>query len=77
VVGVVAAVAPVALVDAVSLLVLPLLADALSVAEADFTLLALEALLDEDASVAEADLLALLEAEADAAAVQLLLELDW
>jgi len=77
VVGVVAAVAPVALVDAVSLLVLPLLADALSVAEADFTLLALEALLDEDASVAEADLLALLDAEADAAAVQLLLELDW
>jgi len=77
VVGVVAAVAPVALVDAVSLLVLPLLADALSVAEADLTLLALEAWLDADASVAEADLLALWEADADAPSVQFLVELDW
>jgi hypothetical protein len=63
VVGVELALAPVEFVDAVSLLVLPLLADELSVAEADFTLLAFAALLDAEASDAEFVLLALFDAE--------------
>ncbi len=53
------AVAPVALVDAVLLLVLALLADALSVSEADFTSLVLCALFADAASVAANDLLEL------------------
>jgi hypothetical protein len=52
-------VAPVALVEAVLLLVLALLADALSVSEADLTLLALFALFADVASVAANDLLEL------------------
>jgi len=58
-VGVVEAVAPVALVDAVLLLVLALLADALSVSEADFTLLDVSVWLDDAARVAANDLLEL------------------
>jgi hypothetical protein len=54
------------------LLVLPLLADALSVEAADFALLAFCALLEVEASVVEADLFALLEAE-DMSVVALLL----
>jgi hypothetical protein len=54
--GVVEAVAPVALVDAVLLLVLALLADALSVSEADFTLLDVSVLFEDAASVAANDL---------------------
>ena len=50
--GGVVAVAPVALVDAVLLLVLALLADALSVSEADFTLLAVAVWFADAASVA-------------------------
>ena len=57
---------------AVSLLVLPLLADALSVEAADFTLLAFCALLDVEALLDDADLFALLEAE-DISVVALLL----
>jgi hypothetical protein len=53
------AVAPVALVEAVLLLVLALLADALSVSEADFTLLDVSVLFDDAASVAANDLLEL------------------
>lgn len=45
------------------LLVLPLLADALLLADADFTLLAVSALLDDEASVVALLLFALLEAE--------------
>jgi hypothetical protein len=58
-----AAVAPVALAADVLLLVFDLLADALSVEEADLTLLAFAALLAAEASVAEFVLLALSEAE--------------
>jgi hypothetical protein len=58
-----AAVAPVELAADVLLLVLPLLADALSVEEADFTLLAFAALLAAEVSVAAFVLLALFEAE--------------
>ena len=58
-VGVVVAVAPVALVDAVLLLVFALLADALSVSEADFTLLDVSVWFDDAASVAANDLLEL------------------
>lgn len=58
-----AAVAAVELAADVLLLVLPLLADALSVEEADFTLLAFAALLAAEASVAAFVLLALFEAE--------------
>jgi hypothetical protein len=57
------AVAPVALAADVLLLVDALFADALSVEEADFTLLAFAALLDAEASVAEFVLLALFDAE--------------
>lgn len=57
---------------AVSLLVLPLLADALSVEAADFTLLAFCALLEVEAFVVASDLFALLEAE-DMSVVALLL----
>jgi hypothetical protein len=52
-----------ALLLAVELLVLPLLAEALLFAAADFTLLAVSALLDEEASVAAFVLFALLDAE--------------
>jgi hypothetical protein len=58
-----AAVAAVALAADVLLLVFDLLADALSVEEADLTLLAFAALLAAEASVAEFVLLALSEAE--------------
>ncbi len=58
-----AAVAPVALEADVLLLVLPLLADALSVEVVDFTLLAFAALLDAEVSVAPFVLLALFDAE--------------
>jgi hypothetical protein len=58
-----AAVAPVALAADVLLLVFDLLADALSVEEADLTLLAVDALFAAEASVAEFVLLALFEAE--------------
>jgi hypothetical protein len=57
--GGVLAVAPVALVEAVLLLVLALLADALSVSLADFTSLALFALFADTARVAANDLLEL------------------
>jgi hypothetical protein len=57
--GVVLAVAPVALVEAVLLLVLALLAEALSVSLADFTSLALFALFADTARVAANDLLEL------------------
>jgi hypothetical protein len=58
-----AAVAPVALEADVLLLVLPLLADALSVEVVDFTLLAFAALLAAEVSVVAFVLLALFEAE--------------
>jgi len=58
-----AAVAPVALAADVLLLVFDLVAEALSVEEADLTLLAFAALLAAEASVAEFVLLALFEAE--------------
>ena len=58
-----AAVAVVALLADVLLLVFALVADALSVEEADLTLLAFAALLAAEASVAEFVLLALFEAE--------------
>jgi hypothetical protein len=70
-----AAVAPVALEADVLLLVLPLLADALSVEEADFTLLAFAALLDAEAFVAEFVLLALFDAELVSVDEELLLPL--
>jgi hypothetical protein len=57
--GAVATVAPVALVDAVLLLVLALLAAALSVSEADFTLLEVSVWFFDAASVAANDLLEL------------------
>ena len=69
------AVAPVALEADVLLLVLPLLADALSVSEADLTLLAFAALLDAEASVAEFVLLALFDAELVSVDAELLLAL--
>lgn len=62
----------VALAFAALLLVLPLLADALSVEDADFTLLAFCALLEVEALVVASDLFALLEAE-DMSVVALLL----
>lgn len=58
-----AAVAPVALAADVLLLVFDLVAEALSVEEADLTLLAVAALLAAEVSVAEFVLLALFEAE--------------
>jgi hypothetical protein len=57
--GVVLAVAPVALVEAVLLLVLALLAEALSVSEFDLTLLDVSEWFDDAASVAANDLLEL------------------
>jgi hypothetical protein len=70
-----AAVAPVALDADVLLLVLALLADALSVDVVDFTLLAFAALLADEASVAEFVLLALFEAELVSVDEELLLAL--
>lgn len=64
-----------ALLLAVELLVLPLLAEALSFAAADFTLLEVFALLEVEASVLAWDLLALLDAEDISAADALLLAL--
>jgi hypothetical protein len=61
--GAEATVAPVALADEVSLLVLPLLDDALSVEPDDFTLPAFAAWLDVEASVVPFVLLALFDAE--------------
>jgi hypothetical protein len=70
-----AAVAPVALAAEVLLLVFDLVAEALSVEEADLTLLAAAALLAAEASVAEFVLLALFEAELFLADEELLLAL--
>jgi hypothetical protein len=70
------AVAPVALEADVLLLVLPLLADALSVSEADFTLLAVLALFADTASVAPKDLVELFEAEFVSVDPELLLALS-
>jgi hypothetical protein len=70
-----AAVAPVALAADVLLLVFALVADALSVEEADLTLLAAAALLAAEASVAEFVLLALFAAELFLADEELLLAL--
>jgi hypothetical protein len=75
VVGVVLALAPVAFVDEVSLLVLPLLDDALSVEPDDFTLPAFAAWLDVEAFVVLFDLLALFEAELLVVVEELLLPL--
>ena len=71
-----AAVAPVALEADVLLLVLPLLADALSVEVVDFTLLAFAALLDAEASVVEFVLLALFDAELVSVDAEVLLALS-
>jgi hypothetical protein len=71
-----AAVAVVALEADVLLLVLPLLADALSVSEADFTLLELFALFADAASVADKDLFELFEAEFVSVDPELLLALS-
>jgi hypothetical protein len=71
-----AAVAVVALLAAVLLLVLPLLANALSVSEADFTLLAVFALFADTASVAPKDLVELFEAEFVSVDPELLLALS-
>jgi hypothetical protein len=70
------AVAPVALEADVLLLVLPLLADALSVSEADFTLLAVFALFADTASVAPKDLVELFAAEFVSVDPELLLALS-
>jgi hypothetical protein len=71
-----AAVAAVALEADVLLLVLPLLADALSVSEADFTSLAVFALFADTASVAPKDLVELFEAEFVSVDPELLLALS-
>jgi hypothetical protein len=71
-----AAVAVVALEAAVLLLVVPLLADALSVSEAEFTLLAVFALFADTASVAPKDLVELFEAEFVSVDPELLLALS-